>query len=301
MNNFVFEHPSVFLLLFLIICIYKCPVKIKQIVFPHTHLFRKITSWIDKEKLLYSLVFALLITALASPISYDTKLSQDRKGRDLVFVLDASGSMGEVGYSKEHKDTNKFKLLKNIIRNFIRHRYDDNIGVVVFGTYAFASVPLTYDMKSVSFLLDFLDVGIAGENTAIGDGIDKATSLLKKGDAKNKVIILVTDGHQNSGTISIKDAVAHAKKQHIKIYTIGIGNKNDFDATLLKKIATDTNAKMFTAVDESALQEVYKELDSLEPSKIRSKHYLNKHTLFTYPLSFAILLLLYLLNKRRVL
>lgn len=91
------------------------------------------------------------------------------------------------------------------------------------------------------------------------------------------------------------------KKQHIKIYTIGIGNKNDFDATLLKKIATDTNAKMFTAVDESALQEVYKELDSLEPSKIRSKHYLNKHTLFTYPLSFAILLLLYLLNKRRVL
>ncbi|WP_457746033.1 vWA domain-containing protein [Sulfurimonas sp.] len=299
MNNFEFEYPFIFILLLLIICIYKCPVTIKQFIFPHTHLFPKFSSWIDKEKLLYSLIFALLVTALASPISYDAKISQNRKGRDVVFVLDTSGSMAETGYSKEQKDTSKFSLLQNTIRDFIHHRYDDNVGVVVFGTYAFGSVPLTYDMKSVAFLLDFLTVGIAGENTAIGDGIKSAIALLTKGSAKSKVIILVTDGYQNSGNVAIKDAVRDAKKQHIKIYTIGIGNKSDFDVALLKKIAKDTDAKMFSATNDKELASVYEELDSLEPSKIRSKHYFNKHMLFTYPLAFAILLLLYLLSKRK--
>lgn len=298
MNNFEFEHPYLFLLLLLIICFYKCPVLIKQIIFPHTHLFEKFTYWIDKNKLLYSLIFALLIGSLASPINYDAKLSQERKGRDLAFVLDTSGSMGEIRYSKEHKNQNKFTILTNIIDKFIQKRYEDNVGIVVFGSFAFASVPLTYDMKAISFLLNFLEVGIAGENTAIGDGIESATKLLEHGDAKNKVMILITDGYQNSGNTSIKDAVEKAKKLHIKIYTIGIGNNKDFDVNLLKKIAKDTNAKMFSAQDEEALQNVYATLDSLEPSPIQSQQYLNKHMLFSYPLSLAILLLLYLLSKR---
>jgi Ca-activated chloride channel family protein len=115
------------------------------------------------------------------------------------------------------------------------------------------------------------------------------------------VIILVTDGYQNSGSIPIKDAVKKAQKEHIKIYTIGIGKRSDFDAKLLEQIAKDTEAKMFSAASEEELKAVYDELDTLEPSKIHSKHYLNKHTLFTYPLAFAILLLLYLLGKRRCL
>jgi Ca-activated chloride channel family protein len=299
--NFTFENPYFFLLLFLILCIYKCPLKIKQIIFPHTKLFQQLPSYLDKSKLLYSFIFALLVTALASPISYDTKLSSRRKGRDVVFVLDASGSMGEVGYSKKNEDTTRFQILKNIINDFIIHRYDDNVGVVVFGSYAYATVPLTYDMKSVAFLLDFLTVGIAGENTAIGDGLSQAIRLLKRGNAKSKVIILVTDGYQNSGSIPIKDAVKKAKKEHLKIYTIGMGKRSNFDLQLLKKIAKETEAKIFSAASEEELTAIYDELDTLEPSKIHSKHYLNKHTLFTYPLAFAILLLLYLLEKRRAL
>jgi len=298
LNSFEFEHPYSFILLLLIICIYKCPVKIKQIIFPHIHFFTKFTNWIDKEKILYSLIFLLLITSLASPISYDAKLSQNRKGRDLVFVLDTSGSMGESGYSKEQTDATKFDILKRLITSFIQKRYDDNVGVSVFGSFSFSSVPLTYDMKAVSFLINFLEVGIAGENTAIGDGIENATKLLKHANAKNKVIILITDGYQNSGHSSIKQAVDIAKKLNIKIYTIGIGKKSDFDAKLLQHISNDTNAKMFSAQNEEELKDVYKQLDSLEPSKIRSQHFLNKHMLFTYPLSLAILLLLYILSKR---
>lgn len=298
MNNFEFEYPYIFILLLLIICIYKCPTTIKKIIFPHTHLFKKFTNIINKEKLLYSLILTLITISLASPMSYDAKLSQHRNGRDLIFALDSSGSMGESGYSRQEEDKSKFDILKHIINKFIKNRYDDNVGVTVFGSFAFSSVPLTYDMSAVTFLLNFLEVGIAGENTAIGDGLENSIKLLKQGNAKSKVIILVTDGYQNSGTIPIKKAVTDAKIEHIKIYTLGIGKRSDFDVKLLQKIAKDTDAKMFIAKNKAELIEVYKELDSLEASPIRSQHYLNKQMLFFYPLTFAILLLLYLLNKR---
>ena len=298
LHHFEFEYPYIFFLLFLIFCIYKCPHTIKTLIFPHLHLFTKYTSWFNKEKILYSLIFTLLVSALASPITYDAKLQNHRKGRDLVFALDTSGSMGESGYSNEHQDASKFTILKNLISEFVQKRYDDNVGVTLFGSFAFSSVPLTYDMKAVSFLLDFLEVGIAGENTAIGDGIATATTLLEHGNAKNRVMILITDGYQNSGTTSIKKAIEKAKKLDIKIYTIGIGKAQDFDVKLLKRIANETDAKMFEAKDASELLNVYETLDSLEPSAIKSQQYLNKKMLYFYPLSLAMLLLLFLLAKR---
>lgn len=298
MNHFEFDYPYVFALLPLIFCFYKCPSVIKKLIFPHTHFFGKFTSIINKEKLLYSLIFALLLTALAKPISYDAKLTQNRSGRDLIFVLDTSGSMGESGYSEERSDVSKFGILKNLIGSFITHRFDDNVGVCVFGTFAFCSVPLTYDMEAVKFLMNFLEVGIAGENTAIGDGLWSALDALEKGSAKKRVIILITDGYQNSGSHSIAQAVKRAKKTKTKIYTIGIGKESEYDKTLLQKIAQETKAKMFGAKSAKELEEVYSELDTLEPSPIRSQNYLNRHELFSYPLSLAFLLLLYLLYKR---
>lgn len=298
LTHFEFEYPYLLLLLPLIICIYKCPAIIQKRIFPHTHFFGKFTSLLNREKLLYSIIFALLVTALASPISYDAKLSQNREGRDLVFVLDTSGSMGESGYSEDEDDKSKFEILKSIIASFITHRYDDNVGVCVFGSFAFCSVPLTYDMKAVAFLLNFLEVGIAGENTAIGEGISSALDALKKGHAKEKVIILITDGYQNSGSISVKSAVERAKNEHVRIYTLGVGEPGSYDAKLLKRIAKETGGKMFGAQDAKELQEVYRKLDTLEPSPIRSQNYLNKHMLFAYPLVAAVLLLLYLLYKR---
>ncbi|HFB53793.1 MAG TPA: VWA domain-containing protein [Sulfurimonas autotrophica] len=299
MQHFEFQYPYAFLLLLLIICIYKCPLSIKKIIFPHTALFSQKAQWFHKEKLFYSIILTLLVTALASPISYDAKSAQQRKGRDLVFALDTSGSMDESGYSGENSSESKFTVLQKLIKSFTAKRFDDNVGVVVFGSYAFSPVPITYDMNSLQYMLNFLEVGIAGSSTAIGDGIARSLDLLQKSHAKNKVIILITDGYQNSGETKIKDAVAEAKKLHIKIYTIGLGKKSDYDSKLLEKIATDTGGVSFAAEDEQALQDVYKELDSLEPSTIRSEHYLNKHMLFTYPLAAAILLLLYLLAKRR--
>ncbi len=299
MHNFEFQHPTAFILLALIICIYKCPLSIKKIVFPHTSLFRQHGGWINKEKLLYSLILTLLVTALASPVSYDSKDAQQRKGRDLVFALDTSGSMNESGYSSKESDASKFTILENLMKSFVQKRFDDNVGVVVFGSYAFSPVPITYDMHSLSYMLDFLEVGMAGSSTAIGDGLARSLDMLQKSHAKNRVIILVTDGYQNSGETKIKDAVIRAKKLHVKIYTIGLGKKNEYDKKLLEKIAKDTYGVSFSATNADELKDVYKELNTLEPSAIRSEHYLNKKVLFTYPLAFAILLLLYMLAKRR--
>ncbi|MBA1438526.1 MAG: VWA domain-containing protein [Epsilonproteobacteria bacterium] len=301
MQHFEFEHPLTFLLLLLIVCIYRCPLTIKKIPFVHLHLFGKTTNWIHREKLLLSTILALMVTALATPITYDAIDSQHRKGRDLIFALDTSGSMDESGFSEEQKQESKFSVLLDLIKSFITYRYDDNVGVVVFGSYAFSPSPITYDMHALSYMLDFLSVGMAGDSTAIGDGLDRSLYLLRNSEAKNRVIILITDGYQNSGVVKIKDAITQAKKMGVRIYTIGIGKKNSYDGALLEQIAKDTDAKSFEAQDAKALQDIYEQLDTLEPSNIRSEHYLNRHQLFTYPLAMAILLLLYLLSKRRVL
>ena len=299
MSHFEFQYPLFFLFLFLIICIYRCPASLKKIVFPHINLFTRHISWFNHERILYSFILALIVSAMASPISYDQKVSQERKGRDLVFVIDSSGSMAESGYDAEERGESKFDALKVVLSQFVQERYDDNIGVTVFGTFAFSSVPLTYDMRAVAFLLDYLEVGIAGENTAIGAGIATATRLLAQGDAKNKVMILMSDGHQNSGAISAKDAVSLALQDGVKIYTIGIGKVGSYDKVLLERIAKDAHGKMFEAGDANALRTIYDELNTLEPSKIHSEHYLNRTSYFTYPLMLAGLLLLYLLLKRR--
>jgi len=119
LHHFEFEYPFVFVLLLLIICIYKCPLSLKKIIFPHISLFTQHTSWLNKEKLLYALILSLLITALASPISYDEQLTNKRKGRDLVFVLDTSGSIAESNFDKDQSSKKKVDVIKELLEGFI--------------------------------------------------------------------------------------------------------------------------------------------------------------------------------------
>lgn len=239
-----------------------------------------------------------MIVALASPITYEQKSPNHRKGRDLVLSLDTSGSMGESGYDKEEPTQRKFDSVVQVLGNFIKERYDDNLGVVTFGDFAFALSPLTYDRTSLAFVLKYLDVGLAGNNTAIGDGLIQAINLFKKSTTNNKVIILLSDGYQNSGTHSPKEAVILAKEQDIKIYTIGIGKSSDYDERLLQTIAKESGGVFFQARDIDDMKEVYKEIDVLEPSPIRSQHYLHKTLFFDIPLFVAIGLLIFMLIRR---
>jgi len=301
LGHFAFEHPTLFILALTLLCLVLCPIALSKSVFVHTQLLKSHRRFIDTDRLLYAVILLLFITALASPFYFESHRSNNKKGRDLVVAIDASGSMAQSGFSSKAADMSRFELIKLLLGNFVKHRYDDNVGVSIFGSFGYAAVPLTYDMQAITYLLRFINVGIAGENTAIGEGLYQALRILEQGEAKHKVIILITDGFANSGQLAIKDVVNMAVKNGVKIYTIGIGAKSDYDSALLEKIAKRTAAQSFRASDASALSEVYDALDTLEPSAIRSENYLNIHRLFFVPLGFAALLLLYIMRKKRAL
>lgn len=246
------------------------------------------------------LIFTLMVIALAKPFVYDASSNQHKKGRDLVLAIDASGSMGQSGFHLKDRMKTKYTITTELSKDFISKRFDDNMGIVVFGTFAYTASPLTYDLESLSYLLDMTNVGLAGESTALGDAIMQSIRTLSFGQAKNKAVILITDGYHNAGKSSPKEAVKKAKASGIKVYTIGIGKKADYDVPLLETIAKETGAKSYAATSHEELAKIYETINSLEPSAIRSENYLNQKLLILYPLILVfILLLLWVLYVKR--
>ncbi len=232
-----------------------------------------------------------MILSIAKPFVYDSIDNNNKKGRDLIIAIDASGSMGSRGFNPLDRFQSKYDATISLSKTFIQNRFDDNIGVVIFGTFAYTASPLSYDLGAISFMLDMGNVGLAGESTAIGDAIVESIRTLSYGKAKHKAIILLTDGYHNAGAISPKEAVAKAKKQNIKIYTIGLGSSSDYDKSLLDTIAKDTNAKSYNAILAQDLANIYKDIESIEPSQIRGENYLNQTLLSIYPLSLGFFIL----------
>jgi Ca-activated chloride channel family protein len=294
---YTLQYPYFLLLLPLALCFIYCKKSIKREYLPKLEWIPQKNRFINLQTVLKVSIFIFAVFALSSPISYDSITPSKRYGRDIVLALDCSGSMKESGFSKVDTDKSKFELLQEIVSDFIDKRVSDNIGVVVFGTFAFCASPVTYDHESLKELISMLEVEIAGKNTAIAEAIAQSITSLKFAEADNKVIVLVTDGMNNSGSISVKEAVELAKKENIKIYTVGLGEKRDFDFHLLQKIASNTMGKSFAAKDVDELKKVYDEIDSLNPSEIRSEQYLNKKALFIYPLFLAVILSFWLLFR----
>ena len=289
---FNFDATWYLLLLLLLPCFLWCRNYAKRYYFPKT-------SWITQQSALFSwepwlkiVLFSLMVFALAKPFVYDNRDNQHKKGRDLILALDASGSMAQSGFHSKDRFKNKFETNIELASDFIHQRHDDNMGVVIFGTFAYTASPLTYDLESLDFLLRMTNVGMAGESTAIGDALMQSMRSLSFGKAKSKAIILLTDGYHNAGDTSPKIATEKAKLLGIKIYTIGLGKKSDYDVALLNTIAKETGAKSYAASSAKALKDIYEDINTLEPSKIRSENYLNKKLLIIFPLAFVFILLL---------
>jgi len=298
--HFTFGSPYFLLLLLLLPCFLWCKQYIKPYYFPKLSWVTSQSPLLSWEPWLKMFIFTLMVMALAKPFVYDASNNTHKKGRDLILALDASGSMAQSGFDVKNRLKNKFETNLELASDFIKQRHDDNMGIVIFGTFAYTASPLTYDLPSLSQLLQMTNVGIAGESTAIGDAIMQAIRTLSFGEAKNKAIILLTDGYHNAGEYSPKVAVQKAKEQGIKIYTIGIGKKTDYDVTLLETIAKESNAKSYAASSAKALQSIYKEINTLEPSAIRSENYLKQRLLILVPLSIVfVLLLLWVLWLKR--
>jgi len=189
-------------------------------------------------------------------------------------------------------------------KDFIQKRVNDQIALVVFGNFAYVASPLTYDKKIIKQILDKLYATIAGANyTVINDSLFQSAKLFEKSKAKSKVIILLTDGQSRGDNIPFAVSMRLIKQHGIKVHTIGIGQKGDFNEDYLKLIAQKSGGQFFSANNPNALQEVYAKIDQLEKSQIENSKYTKKDYLFELPLFMAFMALLfytYLLNKRGV-
>lgn len=305
MNYYSFEYPYFILLLLPILwCLYKCREYSVQKYFVHLHLMSTKKRYLKIESFLKVLIFVLLLIALSSPIAVDKTNPNNRFGKDIVLAIDASGSMNASGFLQDKeafeqafKDTlhvSRFDLTKYIAKEFIQKRENDNVGVVLYGDFAFIASPITYEKNVVAQLLEYLTQGMAGQNTAIGEAIEMSVRAFEYSQAKNKVIILLSDGEHNSGRISPKDAAKLAIEKGIKIYTVAIG---EADSALMEKIAQESGGKYYSAKSATELKGVYDEIDALESSKIKSSQYKVKNYLYQSIVLIAVALLLFLMFR----
>ncbi len=293
-----FEYFYLLLLLLpLLYCLYRCKEKLEQGYFVHLALFTTQTKWFRWEWIVKVSIVILLLLAIASPIFIDKVDPLNRKGIDIVLSIDGSGSMNSSGFDEKTRES-RFAITQTIAQDFVMKRVEDNVGVVLFGDFAFIASPVTYEKEIVSEMIGYLSHGMAGQNTAIGEGITMGLRALQNSKAKSKIIILLTDGEHNSGRISPKDATALAKELGVKIYTIGIGKKGEFDKALLEKIADESDGEFFAAYNKDELQKTYNEINSLEQSNIKSREYQVKDYYYQWPLAGALLLLFFLLWQR---
>ena len=259
-------------------------------------------SFFKLEWIIKVTIFILLCIAISSPIVVDKFDPLNRYGKDIVLAIDASGSMNSSGFDFEDEVSNKerltrFEITKLIASEFIKKRVSDNVGIVLYGDFAFIASPITYEKEIVVDMLSYLTNGMAGQNTAIGDSIAMSVRAFKHSKAKTKIIILLTDGEHNSGDMSPKDAIQLAQDKNIKIYTIGLGNEGEADEELLKKIAKESGGEFFRAESAKELKKVYEDIDTMESSKIKSREYLLKDYYYSLFLILALALLLFLLFR----
>ena len=256
---------------------------------------------------------ALLIVALARPQSSSTNSTSNIEGIDIVMAMDVSGSM----LARDLKP-DRLTAAKNVASDFVQGRPGDRMGLVIFSGETFTQVPLTTDHGVMLNMLGEMKNGLIEDGTAIGDGLATAVSRLKDSEAISKVVILLTDGLNNAGSVDPYTAGEMAKLFGVRVYTIGVGSygtapypvqtpfgtqiqqvKVEIDEKLLTQIANMTGGKYFRATNNKKLDEVYQEIDKLERSKIEVTEFRRLHEEF-YPLvawALALLLLEFLLRK----
>ncbi len=305
-NGVTFEHPYAFLLILIfLICAKFCKEKSEAILFPNASSFFKEGE--KKNIILTSLKWASIVLAvfsLASPVRINTYKIKKEKGYALALVLDASGSMRYPFSSSQNSSKSKFQAAKEISKKFIKKRPFDEIGLVVFGNFAYTAAPLTYDHKILIKIIDSLYAGIAGANyTVINEALFQTSRLFKNSKAKTKVALFLTDGKSRGDVVPLKVAIKALKRQKVKVYTIGIGKDGDFNEIELQKIAKETGGEFFSAKDKESLKKIYDKINSMEKSEIKSGRYVYKEYLFELPLFLSLMCLLvylYLINRRGV-
>ncbi len=271
---------------------------------------RTSASWIPVALEIVALL--LLVAALGRPQRVTRIAANDRFGIDIVIALDASGSMA----AEDFRPRNRLNVAKQLIGDFIQRRQNDRIGLVTFGSRAATRVPITYDRRVTEAILDRTEIGDHGNGTAIGHALATSVNRLRTSKARTRVVILVTDGVNNSGSIDPRVAAQLAAQSGIKVYTIGVGSegpvplpikrqnpftgqietiythiRGELDEPTLRAIADTTGGEFFRATDVQTLSAVLRRIDGLEKTRISAPKREQVEELYVWPLATGLALL----------
>ena len=262
------------------------------------------------------LCYGLLVLSAMRPVELGEPHRIEGKGRDILLVTDISTSMLEEDFVFQHRRLSRIEAVRAVVADFVQNRLHDRLGLILFGTRAYLQAPLTFDKEAVLDILGSMQAGMAGQSTAIGDAVALALKTLNhtKTDKKNQAIILLTDGENNDGQISVAEAINMAKNEGIKIYTVGIGapqmslaraffniQNSPLDEQTLKELAAQTDGQYFKVTTLKELVDVYKKIDALEEQDFEDRVVYEKDELYIVPLLIAFVLAFGMLSLQALL
>ena len=258
------------------------------------------------QKLLLIIAWLLLITAAARPQWIGEPVELPTNGRDLMIAADISGSMKYEDMELNGQPVTRLAAIQSVVGDFVERRKGDRLGLILFGTHAYIQTPLTFDRETLGILLQEATIGIAGEQTAIGEAIAMAVKRLRNRPQESRVLILLTDGQNTAGEISPTQATELAVAEGVRIHTIGLGadeltirsffgNRTvnpsaELDEKSLKAIAEATGGLYFRARNTDQLKQIYRNLDQLEPIDQEAEIYRPKMELYIYFLGSTLLI-----------
>lgn len=266
------------------------------------------------SNILLSLIWLLLVAAASQPRWLGEHQSLPQQGREMMLVLDLSGSMDIQDMRIGNQYISRLDAMKQVLNDFIATRQGDRIGLIIFADAAYQHAPLTYDLASIKQFIDEIVMGLVGQRTAIGEGIGLAVKRLNSYPSTNKVIVFLSDGASNAGNIQPLEALQLAKGAGVKIHTIGLGAEqmiqqsifgqrvinpsHDLDEPLLIRMAEETGGRYFRARDPQELNQIYQLIDQLEPIERDELTFRPQRSLMHLPLALAFLLSLWLAARR---
>ncbi|MCP3869584.1 MAG: VWA domain-containing protein [Gammaproteobacteria bacterium] len=264
------------------------------------------------HSLLLTLLWIILILALMRPQWLEPRTEVKTEGYDLMLAVDTSRSMTALDFSRNNRPISRMAVVKGVMGKFVENRAGDRVGLVIFGNQAFVQSPLTLDLRAVRQVLDDVTPGMAGNATAMGDAIALSIKKLREQPAGSRVLLLVTDGENTAGLVPPMESARLAVQEGVRIYAIGVGSNkqevmiraNDgsyqsetdigLDEEMLIKIAELTDGSYFRATNTRALEEIYKQIDTLEKTEAQSRTVLIPRPLFQWFLALALILFLIL-------
>lgn len=263
-------------------------------------------QWMNRKHLLPALIWILMVLALAQPLWIGDNQPKPQSGRDLMLLIDVSGSMRQMDFQRDGKPVDRLGAVKAVASRFVEGRRGDRVGLILFGDRPYLRASPSHDHDAILELIDEAEIALAGESTAIGDAVGLAIKRMRPLVAKTRVAVLLTDGANNEGRILPRQAARLAAAENIRVYTIGVGapdapapnpygiwssrDAGRFERGVLEEMAQLTDGRFFHVLDADGLKAAYDQLDLLEPALGREVFKYLADPLYPWPLAAALLL-----------